>query len=131
MLVEYHEQGIDHPCMKTEWPWARDGLHAFVQRIPDEHLCRQLYMFSRSYSVDEAFENITGCNHVIFTEDFGAGVASLAEKLGGLRLHVRHEKRSRVPIELPPRTEELLRGRMGKEIELYERLRSHFGVSGS
>jgi hypothetical protein len=46
--------------METEGAWLQDpgGFDEFLNRIPPEQLMRQLYMFSKTFDIQEALVNI-------------------------------------------------------------------------
>jgi hypothetical protein len=60
MLRELGMNGVIHPCMETEGAWLQDpgGFDEFLNRIPPEQLMRQLYMFSKTFDIQEALVNI-------------------------------------------------------------------------
>lgn len=65
----------------------------FLVNIPKPHLCRQLFMFSKNYDVDEALTRISRCSFVGFTERFGSTILQLSTRLA-LPLVEKHERRS-------------------------------------
>lgn len=71
---------------------TRGGFADFVARVPEEHRQRQLFMFSRSFSVDQAFATASRVDAVLFTEDFADGVERLGQRLE-LDLPVCEERR--------------------------------------
>ena len=79
-------------ALPEELEWASGSFDKFLPQVPKKHLTRQLFMFSSSFSVDEAIERATHVNAVLFTEDFAHGVAALGDCLG-LVLPVRYERR--------------------------------------
>jgi hypothetical protein len=82
MLREYVEESIDHPCVATEGRWLGNSFDDFLDRIPQEHLKAQLWMFSASCDVSEALARVRNVSHVMFTEDFAAGLERLERRLG-------------------------------------------------
>lgn len=60
MLQENRRKGVNHPCMETEGAWLEEpgGFDEFLNRIPSEQLMRQLYMFSKTFDIQEALVNI-------------------------------------------------------------------------
>lgn len=71
MISEYKSKKIDHPCMRVEGRWLGDSgsLSEFVSNMPKNHLCAQVYHFSSSFSIDEAYEKISTVNFVSRVED--------------------------------------------------------------
>ena len=94
MLREYVEASIDHPCLTTEGRWLGNSFDDFLDRIPREHLKAQLWMFSASCDVSEAVARVRNVSHVMFTEDFTAGLERLERRLG-ISLPHQHRRRSR------------------------------------
>ena len=62
-----------------------DSFSDFLERLPREMVQQQLYMFSRSFDIDEAIANVASCSHVMVMEEFAKGLDQLNAKLG-LRL---------------------------------------------
>jgi hypothetical protein len=94
MLREYIEESIDHPCLATEGPWLGISFDDFLDRIPREHLKAQLWMFSPSCDVSEALDRVRNVSHVMFTEDFAAGLERLEQRIG-VSLSHQHRRVSR------------------------------------
>lgn len=120
LLRRYVDDSIPHPCLKTEGPWLGDGFCHFLSNIPKEHLLNQLYMFSKTFDVSEAFDNITGCSNFSFTENRRAGLAALSAKLG-LRIDLLHANdTSKIPVATTSELERL-REMLEPEYRLLER----------
>ena len=60
---------------------AAGGFDAFLGRVSDRDLLTQLWTFSTRFDITEAVDRIGECSHVMFTEDFAAGLATLARRL--------------------------------------------------
>ena len=54
---------------------------------------RQLYMFSKKYNVEEAYEKISQLSHVFVLEDFTLGINELSTKLN-MKLPIFHISKS-------------------------------------
>jgi hypothetical protein len=80
-------------------------------------------MFSLTYSIDEALENILGCDHFFFTDQHAAGIHRLAEKTG-LALEPRHSHRSVIAPEFAPAVLGRLRESLEPEYRLIEKLKA-------
>lgn len=61
--------------------WATGGFDRFLDRIPPYHLINQLYMFSKSASVNEAVDCLNRLNIVLRTERLNSDVHRLQEAL--------------------------------------------------
>jgi len=121
MLLAYQRGGPFRPDLEKEAQWLGDSFDHFLDNISKEHLLNQLYMFSNSFSVDAAFNNISKLSHFFFTEAFDKGVAALSAKMGlPLQpIHIRKEN-----VDFQPGESDLARLRLmlEPEFELYERL---------
>jgi glycosyltransferase involved in cell wall biosynthesis len=82
MLVSFKCNKIEHPAMKTEGRWLGRSFSDFVHTIPQQHLLRQIYMFSKRLIVDEAIENIIGNSLYFCLEDIALGREFLANAIG-------------------------------------------------
>ncbi len=87
MLRGYREKNIDDACRPIEDPWLGSSFQDFLTRIPKEHLLRQIYMFSSSFDINEAAQNIKQLD-TIFT------FATLPEQL------IRFAKQHRIALTL-------------------------------
>jgi hypothetical protein len=121
MLLGYQQNSIDHPCMAREGPWLGNGFEDFLARIPTEDLLNQLYMFSATFSVDEAADRIRGLSHVLFLEDLASGTEELSAKVG-LPLKVAHVRQGELDVELKPQSLLQLRERLDMEYGLLAKL---------
>jgi hypothetical protein len=116
--------------MKIQGKWLGESFHEFLSNISKEHLLRQLYTFSETYDIQEAFENITKCSHFLFTEDFNRGVEELSLKLG-IPLNAVHARKTSVKYSPTEGELEHLRFMLEPEIELYKRLKEYKSSLGN
>jgi len=102
-----------------------NGFEGFVKSVPDETMLAQTRMFSKSYDVGDAFENIKKLSHIIILEDYENGLKALSEKLNmDLKMFKFYGEGKRLTNEeiLGDRREELLsllKWRAEKEYRLY------------
>jgi hypothetical protein len=122
MLMGYQINNVMHPCMPIEGKWLGNSFDEFLERIPKEHLCNQLYMFSSRYDIEEAVERVKGLSHFFFTEDFAQGVDALNEKTG-LRLGAIHTRKTLYKVEISQQRLDALREKLGDEYEFLGRVR--------
>ena len=123
MLLEFKLNSISHPCMKTEGKWLGDCFNDFLNTIPREHLLRQLYMFSRIFDVNEAFDNIMNLSHFFFTEDFSRGISELSSKIR-IKLQPVHVRKTCLDIDFKKEEHDLLRSRLDREYLLFDQLKN-------
>lgn len=97
------------------------GFADFLASMPREELLRQLYMFSKTFDVDEAVEFLQGCGHVFTTERYETGLGELANRLE-LPLTMRRERVSAKQVEIPGEDRERLRALLEPEYEMMARL---------
>jgi hypothetical protein len=123
MLMEYQANNIAHPSLLVEGKWLGNSFDDFLQRIPKEHLCNQLYMFSAGYDIQEAVERVKGLSHYFFTEDFDKGVDMINGKLG-LSLKATHMRKTTYKADIPQGSLEVLREMVVAEYEFLSRLKN-------
>ena len=109
--------------LRRRAPLGLRGFAAFLKRLPERDLLRQLYMFSASFDVAEAVDRIGACSHVHFVEENDAGVAQLSQRLR-LPLVGRRERVTGTRTELPATERDQLRTLLEPEYELIRRLRA-------
>jgi len=122
MLFNYIKNRIDHPCMEIEREWFGESFEYFLDNIPKEHLCRQLYMFSEKFNIDEAVENVFSLSHYFFTERFAEGIDELNCKTG-LNLMPIHIRKATVKSNVSPQNISLLKEKLKKEYIFLEYIR--------
>jgi len=93
MLKHYAEAKINHPCMTTEGHWLGNSFDEFLYNMPKEHLLRQIYMFSKTFNINEAAERIINCSFYMFTEQLAAAISNLSVILD-INLPLGHEAKS-------------------------------------
>jgi len=122
MLMDYQANKINHPCMEIEGKWLGNSFNEFLQRIPEEHLCNQLYMFSARFDINEAVERVASLSHCIFTEYFESGIEGLNSKTG-LNLKAMHIRKSTYKAPIPEDGMDKLRKMLDREYIFLERIR--------
>lgn len=123
MLLGYKINNVPHPCMTEEGKWLGSSFGDFLERVPKEHLLNQLYMFSKAYKVEEAYDRIKGLSHYFFTESFEAGIEELSKKLK-LPLKSLHMRKTDMKVEVDDTDMERLRSMLEKEYILIEKLKA-------
>ena len=108
--------------MRIAGNWLGNCFSDYLSNSPREVLLMQLHMFSEGFIVEEAFERIVECAHLIFTEDFSTGIEDLSSKLR-IKLEPIHIRKSR--IEFNPTSDELARlySILEPELLLYDKLK--------
>lgn len=115
---------------EAEHALAAEGFSRFLEQLPREHLLRQLFMFSRSYSPTEAEDRIGRCSCVMFTEEYESDLAALARRLR-LPLVGRHERQTRASIGLSDQDCSQLRELLEPEYKFIDRIRTIRARTGS
>jgi hypothetical protein len=98
-LLEGDQPDIVFQVGEQERGLARDDFHAFLNAVPREHLLTQLYMFSPSFSIDEAVARAGACSFLFRSERFGEAITDLNRRLD-LQLQARRERSTRSVAEL-------------------------------
>lgn len=100
MLMHWQSSGGDNPARAKELGYLGNCFADFLDRVPRDHLMRQLYMFSKRMDVAEAVENIKKMNFIMTTEAFSEHLQRLGALLQ-LDLRSFTEKASYGPIDEP------------------------------
>jgi hypothetical protein len=107
--------------------WGMSFLE-FIDKCPRGDLLAQVYMFSKSYDPQEAFEGIQRCSTWFFTEEYEEGAAKIAKdlKLDLPMMHIRRGSRDRslLTADEERRAQSLLE----PEFKLMEMLRKSEGT---
>jgi hypothetical protein len=92
LTANYTPQGdMTWRVQPDERALAGNSFVDLLNRIPDELLCSQLYMFSAKFRIGEAAENILKCSAIMTTENYERDLRDLATTLG-LPLGYMHER---------------------------------------
>lgn len=128
MLMHWKHNGIDHPAKGKEQAYLGTSFADFLDRVPRNHLMRQLYMFSERMDVAEAVENISKMNFIMMTESFSQHLQRLGSLLQ-LDLRPFAEKASYGAVDEPgARERERLAGLLAPEYELLRAVAPLAGV---
>ena len=127
MLVDMRKKNDKHPCMKTEGKYIGETFDDFLERVPQEHLANQLYMFSQKYDVCEALDRANKLSYYFFTDDFDNGISEL-NMLTSLRLkplHMRKKSSESTDIQkISEKSMRTLKSRLAKEYEFMDTLKN-------
>lgn len=129
MLLHYekHNQGRIH--LRAEGGWLGNSISDFLTRIPDKHLLRQLYMFSKTYDVEEAVERIMGLGNIMFVETYDRDLAELSARLS-LDLKVYHAKSKYDRVEIEEKERDRLREMVRPEYLMIRLIKERLGKPG-
>jgi len=122
MLMDLYVNKIYHPCMTVEGKWLGLDFEDFLQRIPQEHLLNQLYMFSKQFDVEEALLNVKKLSHYFFDDTFSEGINKLNRKTG-LALEPIHIRKANYNASIKEESLAKLRNMLGKEYLFLDQLR--------
>ncbi|MEX0654695.1 MAG: hypothetical protein WD534_18740 [Phycisphaeraceae bacterium] len=121
MLREFQETEPTRPVFRAEGRWLGASFSDFLDRLPREHLLRQVCMFSRRFDPAEAADAIADCSCVLSTEQFAAGLADLSRTIG-LPLQNHRAKSSGFTVEIADADVARLRDMLEPEYRMYEQL---------
>ena len=120
-LREGDDAGMAFPVPSAERALARSGFSEFLEKLPKKELLRQVFMFSRTFSVAEATDRIARCSCVLSTEHYESDLAALADRLV-LPLVLRRARATHVRASLSKEEVEHLRQMLEPEYELLRQL---------
>lgn len=112
MLRHWRANDVQHRARKEEERYLGNSFSDFLDRVPRQHLMRQLYMFSRRLDVAEATKNIKKMNFIMVTEEFSEHLRALSALLQ-IDLRPYKEKSSYGAVEIT----ESDRARLGRALE--------------
>ena len=118
--MQYKTNNPTHGLLKKEGQFIENGFSGFVESLTDEHMFNQLWMFSKSYDVNEATDNIMSLDLFFMTEHFNSLIPTVNQKIG-VDLRARHERRGE-EVELDPESMSILREKLEPEYELLTKL---------
>jgi hypothetical protein len=95
---ETADYGLKRGARAEERYWGREGFEKFLDTVPRHFITNQLYMFSKSGSVDEAVARLSGLDLVLQTEQLDRDLGRLEDALQ-LRLSLSRERVSVVDFE--------------------------------
>ncbi len=127
MLKFYQLKGSKHPCMKVEGGWIGDSIVDFISLAPKEHIHNQLYMFSKSFSIDETLEKLNELDLVMFTENLKEDLKVL-EGLTKWELPVSNQKSYGHKEQISDDHLEQLRAFMEPEYQLIQKFKTLKGI---
>lgn len=123
MLIQMREATERHPCFGTEGQWLGDSFRDFIDRIPDDHLLNQLFMFDTNYDINKALENVRTLDHWMFIEEFESGIESLNAQ-AQVKLPILHFRKGTVKFNPDDADRERLRERLAAEYEFLAAVRN-------
>lgn len=127
VLMEWEKNNVDHPSRATEGQWLGRSFADFLDRMPREHLSRQLFTFSSRFDVDEARVAIAKVDCVLIRGRFADGLAALGARLG-LDLALYHDKTSVPAANIAENDRDRLREMLAAEYALLEAVRGAANV---
>ena len=117
MLCDPRADDVPFGPPPAEYDWVGTSFGDFLDRIPREHLLRQLYMFSPGLDVGEAAERISHVDEVLHLEDYAACLERLGARLE-LPLQLRHDRSTSIEVEISDAELERLRELLEPEYRL-------------
>ena len=121
MLLEEQIASEKHPSFFTEEAWLGNSFSDFVERMPRDHLCNQLFMFSRNFSISEALENIKRVTNIRLLSEVGNLVEDLNAEFG-LALQPMHVRRASITFEPSKADRAKLESRLRDELEFFDKI---------
>jgi hypothetical protein len=126
-LLRWREIEDGNPDREKELTWLGDTFSNFLDNIPKEHLLRQLYMFSPSCNVKEAFERIRSLNSYFFLEDIERSL-SILSTVFNTNLRNGNYNKSKIEVSITSKESVRLRAMLKDEYILMKRLRQGYNT---
>lgn len=127
MLADFSANRVQHPCMAIEGEWLGASFSDFLERIPREHLQNQLFMFSRTFDINEAISRVKNLSTWFFGDKFEEGVARLNKKTG-LALQSIHIRKSNRHQPMSNDETNKLKHMLSEELSFIEEVTVHGSV---
>lgn len=108
--------------IQEEFQWLGHSFADFAAQVPKQHLLNQLYMFSKDYSVAEAFDRLSQVNQILYSENLQEGLDALAADLE-LDLPEFHQNISPKQQDIPQDEIDKALGLLAPEYELLDKLK--------
>jgi hypothetical protein len=124
MLRNYSQNDSFRVDYEQEMEWFDEDINKFVENMPNIHLYRQLYMFSETMNIDEAFSNIKSLDHVFFLENISQGIEELSKKLD-TNLNISHIRKSEKISDSIPIPIKMLYDKLEPEYQLINRIKNN------
>ncbi|HLU85045.1 MAG TPA: sulfotransferase family 2 domain-containing protein [Vicingaceae bacterium] len=121
MIKTSYEKNENRYDYKDLYQCLGNNICDFVNNLPKELVLEQIYMFSKNYNTNEAFDNIMNLNAVLLTEHLTEGFLELKEKLN-LPLNYIHTRKANVITYLNNDEKDFLISKLTPEIELYNKI---------
>lgn len=121
-ILRWKDNFDDNVDRARELKWLGNSFMDFLDNIPKEHLLRQIYMFSPTFNVDEAYARIRELNAYFFVEDMDLSLKILSSLFNTPFRNCNHNKGTQ-DINLTPKESVRLRSILKDEYILTKRLR--------
>lgn len=121
MLQDMIVNRSKNPALKQEADWAFGSFEDFLKKVPRFHLENQLYMFSESFSVEEAIENLSQVKLVCKVEDTSLHFIPKLESEFELNIEYNHLRASKTSVILSDALESRLDELIADEMSFYRK----------
>lgn len=115
------KNNIPHPMLKHAAYWVEKDFKTFVDRLPQQILNNQVYMFSKTNNVDEAIENMKRVNFILHTETLADDLSRLSDLLK-IELPLQKANSSKHKEELTVAELDYLKLKLKKEYAFYKNI---------
>ncbi len=109
----------------NEYKWLGKSFRNFLENIPRPHLLNQLWMFSPTYDVNEAFDKINKISFFFFSEEFETAISRLSKNLKISVPTIPYKRQSRIDIHIPNDDLNYLIDKLKDEYKLIEKLKKY------
>ena len=126
MLLDFSKQDDPHESFAEEKHWLGNSFDEFLDRIPQEHLQNQLFMFSKKFDPNEAVSRVLDLEHTILFEQLAHGLNRLGN-LVGKPMSIRHDRKGQSQFEISQQDHDKLKQMLEPECEFYAAVAKKIG----
>lgn len=116
------KNNIPHPMLKFATHWVEDGFKTFVDRLPDDLLNNQLYMFSPKLNAEEGVRNVKKVNYILHTESLRNDLDGLSNILN-VALPLEQANMSKHKENISDSDYEYLKTKLKREYDFYNQIK--------
>ncbi len=122
-IISYYKeflQNKNHPAFKKIKNIKVNNIIDFISLLPDSIICNQMYLFSKKFNLLDAKKNLNKLNLILFQKDFKvSGYRKLEKILNIKKLKFKHERKSKIVVNITKKEKDLIKKKVQKDYLLY------------